>query len=372
MVKKLALVLAVLMAVTGIFAACGKKDEGNIVIGVLTPTSGPEAYYGTDMLKSYQLAVKEINDSGGLLGRQLELYHADDACDPNTASQAGTKIISAEPDFVVGGYCSGATIPALPLFADEKLVTLISAANSTDITALGLENTFMVNSPGTHATQSLGKLCNKLGVTKMALIHQGDSYTQNLSDLCTAAMPSFGVSIVATEVMEKGATDVSAIVTAIRNANADIVYWCGYFADGSNVIKQLRQGGYEGEICVGDGSSSPELITGCGSAGQGVYVTSPPFVEFSEGGADYVKRFNAMHGENPGTYSTLSYDTMMILAEAIKKSGTIEYDKVRDAVQNISYPGLSGTIQFAPNRELAVSNFIILQIDNGAFKLVDL
>jgi len=370
MTRKIALILALILAASFVLVGCAGKDSGNIVIGVLTPTSGPEAYYGSDMLKSYELAVKEINAAGGLLGRQIELYPADDGCDASMASQAATKIISAEPDFVVGGYCSGATTPALPLFDAENLVTLISAANSTKITELGLKTAFMVNSPGTHACLSLGDLCTSLGVSRMALIHQGDSYTQNLAELVTAAMPNYGVGIVATEVMEKGAADVSAIVTAIRNANADIVYWCGYFADGSNVIKQLRQGGYTGEICVGDGSSSPELITGCGAAGEGVYVTSPPFVEFSAGGADYVKRFNDMHKVDPGTYSTLSYDTMMVLAEAVKRANSLDYEKVIAEIEKSEYLGLSGLIKFAPNHELAVSNFIILQIKDGAFTLV--
>ncbi|MCL2748413.1 MAG: ABC transporter substrate-binding protein, partial [Oscillospiraceae bacterium] len=129
----------------------GGQDGDDILIGVLTPTTGSEAYYGNDMNQSYELAVKEINDAGGVLGRQLKLYPADDGCNPNMASQAATKITSQNVDFVVGGYCSGATIPALQTFYDKDLIMLISAANSTDITALGLDLVFMLNSPGTHA-----------------------------------------------------------------------------------------------------------------------------------------------------------------------------------------------------------------------------
>ena len=172
--------------------------------------------------------------------------------------------------------------------------------------------------------------------------------------------------------MEKGAADVSAIVTAVRNSGADFVYWCGYYADGSNVIKQLRQGGYSDYICVGDGSSSPELITACGPAGEGVYVTSPPFVEFAEGGDAFMAAYQAKFNQPAGTYSNLCYDTIMVLKSAIEKAGTTDTAKVREQIQNIDHNGLSGQIKFAENRELAVSNFIILKIENGNFILINI
>lgn len=370
--------LLTVFAVMSVFAGCSGNTGGSaqnnndIVIGVLVPTSGSEAYYGKDMLQSYQLACDEINAAGGVLGRNLTLYQADDGCDANMATQAASKIIAKGPDFVVGGYCSGATIPALQQFYDANLLMLISAANSTDITKLGLNQSFMINSPGTHGVVTLTDLCKSLGTKKLALIHQGDAYTKNLSDISEKSLPQNGIEIATVQVMEKGSADVSAIVTAIRNSGADFVYWCGYHADGGNVIKQLRQGGYTGDIAVGDGSASVELITACGQAGEGVYVTSPPFVEFAKGGEQFVAAYEQKFNMPPGTYASLCYDTIYMLKSAVEKTGTTEFAAVRDAVQNIEYEGLSGLIKFTPERELAVSNFIILQIENGEFKLVTL
>ena len=370
------LLFVIVFVIPSSFTGCGQRGAsqkgGDITIGVLAPTSGSEAYYGKDMYQSYQLACDEINKAGGVLGRRLALYQADDGCDATMASSAAEKIISKGCDFVVGGYCSGATIPALQLFYDAHLLMLISAANSTDITKLGLNQSFMLNSPGTHAAVTLTALCKSLGTQKVALIHQGDAYTKNLSDICEAALPKSGIEIATIQVMEKGSADVSAIVTAVRNSGADFVYWCGYHADGSNVIKQLRQGGYTGNIAVGDGSASVELIKACGPAGEGVYVTSPPFVEFAEGGDKFVADYKAMFNMEPGTYATLAYDTIYVLKNAIEKAGTTETGAVRDAVQNIEYKGLSGLIKFTPDRELAVSNFIILQIHDGKFQLIKL
>jgi len=348
------------------------SNDSDIVIGVLVPTSGSEAYYGKDMFQSYQLAVSEINAAGGVLGRRLSLYQADDGCDADMASSAASKIVSKGVDFVVGGYCSSATIPAMQQFSDENLIFMVSAANSTQITEAGLTQTFMLNSPGTHAAITLTNLCKFLGSQKVALIHQGDAYTQNLSEICEKSLPENGIEIATVQVMEKGATDVSAIVTAIRNSGADFVYWCGYHDDGSNVIKQLRSGGYEGNIAVGDGSASVELIEFCGEAGEGIYVTSPPFVEFAVGGEKFVEDYTTMFNVPPGTYATLCYDTIYVLKDAIEAAGSADFEAVRDNIQNIDYSGLSGRVKFTESRELAESNFIVLQIENGAFKLVTL
>ena len=370
-VKIIALALAVAMGL--VLAACGGSGGGDgapIKIGVLVPISGSEAYYGVDMNNSYTLAVNQINEAGGVLGRQLELLPvADDGCDALMAAQAAAMITSQDPDFVVGGYCSGATIPALQEFYDSDLVMLISAANSTRITDEGLPQTFMLNSPGTHQVDKLVDLMKNLGVSRVSIIHQGDDYTQNLSDISNEKLPAAGFQIVSTDVMEKGAPDISAIVTSIRNANADLVFWCGYFADGGNAIRQLRQGGFEGYIVCGDGSSSTELIPACGDAGEGVFVLSPPAVEFTVGGEKFEADYTAAFNQPPGAYSTLCYDTIYLLAEGIKNAGSIETDAVRQAIQDIQYKGLSGTIQFAPNRELLLSNFIVLQIQGGKYIL---
>ena len=373
---RLLIVLALVFAL-GLAGGCAKKSEaapaaatGPIKIGVLVPVSGSEAYYGNDMYNAYSLAVDHVNAKGGVLGRKLELLKpADDGCDALMAAQAATTITAQKPDFVVGGYCSGATIPALQEFFDKNLIMLISAANSTRITDLKLNQTFMINSPGSHAIDSLISLCKHLKATKVAVIHQGDDYTQNLSDLCNAKMPSAGLQVVTTQVMEKGTPDISAIVTAIRNSGAELIYWGGYFADGGNAIRQLRAGGYKGFICAGDGSSSVELITASGPAGEGVFVTSPPFIQFSEGGGEFLAAYEKKYNQSPDAYAPLSYDTIMVLKTGIEKAGTIETAKVRDQIQNISYKGLSGLISFAPNRELAQSNFIIIQIHEGKYRL---
>ncbi|MCL2874210.1 MAG: branched-chain amino acid ABC transporter substrate-binding protein [Defluviitaleaceae bacterium] len=375
-IKKLLLLLSIL-SVVFMLSACrdsvvSDDADGPINLGVLLPTTGAQAYFGFDMNNAHTLAVEQINAAGGVLGRQFFLLPvSDDGCDPMMAAQAATLISSSEAHFVVGGYCSGATIAALQEFYDNNLIMLISASNSTRITEMDLNQSFMLNSPGTHQIDKLVDIIHHLGVSDVAVIHQGDDFTQNLSDISNDKLPAANINIATTQVMEIGVPDASAIVTAIRNAGAELVFWAGYFADGGNIIRQLRQGGFDGYIVTADGATSIELIHAAGPAGEGVLALSPPAAQFAPGGADFEAAFVERFNTEPGAFAPLAYDTIFVLAAAIEAAGTTEFTAVRNALQNLDYQAMTGRIIFTPDRELRYSNFLVLEIRDGEFHLFD-
>ncbi|MCL2874209.1 MAG: branched-chain amino acid ABC transporter substrate-binding protein [Defluviitaleaceae bacterium] len=377
-IKNLLFIISVL-SIGLILGACDGNDAGGdaggdspINLGVLLPMSGAQAFYGIDMNNAFMLAVDQINESGGVLGRQLNLLApADDGCDPMMAAQAATLISSSDAHFVVGGFCSGATIAALQEFHDNDLIMVISASNSTRITDMGLSQSFMLNSPATHQVDKLIDLIHHLGVTEVAVIHQGDDFTQNLSDISHQKMPGEGINIVTTQVMEIGVPDASAIVTAIRNAGAELVFWAGYFADGGNMVRQLRQGGFDGYIVAADGSSSTEFITAKGDVGNGVLTLSTPNAQISPRGAIFEADFQERFGTGSGSYAAHAFDTVHVLVAAIEAAGSIEPEAVKQALHNLDYQAIIGRIVFAPNREVYYSNFLVLETRDGEFHLFD-
>jgi branched-chain amino acid transport system substrate-binding protein len=348
--------------------ACGNKKDGDTLkIGAMIAVTGSETKYGNDMLNAYKMAIDEVNAGGGVLGYKLELAYEDDACDPQQGALAGAKILAADPDYIIGGVCSGAVIPALQNFYDAGKLMLVSGANSTRIIDLALPQTFMVNSPGNHQIDKLIDLLNDLGVKTVAVIHQGDDFSANLSEICDEKLPPAGFQIVTTEIMQKGEQDVSAIVNKVRTSGAEIVMWCGYYADGSNLIKQLRNGGYPGYICVGDGSINDGIIEGSGPQGDGVFALSAPYVKFTEGGMEYFEKYKKLYnGLEPTPVSSIYYDTIMLLADGIRRAGATDTDEVIKAIEANNYQGLSGNLAFAPDHTLQKSNFIVLKINAGA------
>lgn len=349
------LVLAIAMVfATGVMAA-------DLKIGVMVPTTGSEATYGKDMENAIKLAADEINAKGGVLGMNIVTTTGDAACDPQQAASAATMLVSENVVGVVGGYCSGATLPTLKIYGDANVPFVIAAANSTKLISANPGNAYMINSTGYDQTTTAVNLFKEKGVKKLAIIHQGDGYSEDLARLTKEKWTEMGAEVVAYEVVNKGEQDHSSLVTRIKSTAPDAVFWTAYYADGALVIKQLRQGGYMNLIAVGDGSNSPKLMEIAGKAAEGVFCFSNPTVEYlpeaKAFGDNYKKNFN----NDPGPYSALAYDGLYLMADAIKRAGSTDAAAIIKALsETTEFKGIAGPVSFTKENTLARSNFVIL------------
>jgi branched-chain amino acid transport system substrate-binding protein len=359
---------AMLMLVTGTPALA--KDT--IKIGVLVPTTGAEATYGLDMANAVAIAQGEINKAGGVLGKPLSMIIGDDACDPQQAVNAASKLVSQGVVAVVGGYCSGATLPTLKIFGDAKVPFVITAANSTKLIPANSGDAFMINSTGDEQAAKAVKFFSGKGIKTLAIVNEGDAYSQDLANLTRDAWTKEGGKVVAFETVNTGEQDYSSIVTAIRAPNPDAVFWTAYYADGGLLIRQLRQSGYTGVIAVGDGSNSTKLFDIAGRAAEGVFAFSNPTAEFLPAAKAFIGTYRAKYGAEPGPYAPLTYDGMQLLAWAIVKAGTTQPGPVTAALASADNKDwLAGPISFNKNNTLARSNFIILEDKHDAWNRVD-
>jgi branched-chain amino acid transport system substrate-binding protein len=359
---------AILALVTGPAALA----QETIKIGVLVPTTGAEATYGLDMANAVTIAQEEINKAGGVLGKPLSMIVGDDACDPQQAVNAASKLVSQGVVAAVGGYCSGATLPTLKIFGDAKVPFVITAANSTKLIPANSGSTFMINSTGDEQAAKAVKFFSGKGLKTLAIVNEGDAYSQDLANLTRDAWAKEGGKVAAFETVNKGEQDYSSIVTAIKAADPGAVFWTAYYADGGLLIRQLRQSGYTGLIAVGDGSNSTKLFDIAGRAAEGVFAFSNPTAEFLPAAKSFTETYKAKYGVQPGPYAPLTYDGMQLLAWAITKAGSTQSAAVVTALASAdNKEWLAGPISFNKNNTLARSNFIILEDQHGAWARVD-
>ncbi|MEO7005656.1 MAG: branched-chain amino acid ABC transporter substrate-binding protein [Terrimesophilobacter sp.] len=354
----------------------GSSDTGPIKLGMVAPTSGSSAPTGVYMKNGAQLAVDEINKAGGILdGRKLELIVADGACDAQQAVAAANKLVSSGVAVSVGGYCSGATLPTLPIFAKADVPMIIPAANSQDLVKQGLKNVFLINGTGMQQSTAALEFIKKQGYATVALVDDNTSYSKDITTETQKQIEADGAAkVVLNTSVTAGESDYSAVVRDIMSKNPALVYWTAYYQEGGLVINQLKQAGYSGAIMVADGSVDPSLPKIAGAASEGVFATMTQTPETLEGAdaAKWIASYKTAFGADPGPYSTQSYDAVRVAAEAIKKAGNTKGADIIKALEGIDgFKMFSGPLKFTPEHTLSSGGFVILEIKDGKFVLKD-
>ncbi|HLN78953.1 MAG TPA: branched-chain amino acid ABC transporter substrate-binding protein [Nocardioidaceae bacterium] len=370
---------AALMALSacggGLLSNDGEGDSsGPILLGMLTPTSGSSSAIGPYMKNGAQLAIDEINADGGVLGRDLKLVVEDEACDAKTAAAGANKLVSKGIVVSVGGYCSGATLPTLPIFNKADIPMVIPAANSNELVDQKLPNVFMINGTGTQQADAALKYIEKTGYKRVALMDDNTSYSTNIADLTADLLKkSGGPELASKQSVTAGESDYSANVNAVLKGNPDLVYWTGYYQEGGLIIRQLRQAGYKGDIMVADGSVDKQLLTIAGGTnGDGVLATMTQTPQTIPGAEKWISQYKDKFGAEPGPYSTQSYDAVRVAAEGIKQAGSTDGQKIIKALEGIDgFELFSGPLKFTPEHTLSSGGFQILMAQNGDFALKD-
>ncbi len=346
--------------------------EGQVLIGIMVPTTGSEAADGTDMENAALLAVQEINAAGGVMGHELVTTTGDDGCDPSMATAAASQLVSEEVVALVGGYCSGATLPTLAIYGEAGIPFVIAASNATSLIDENPGWGFMINSTGLDQAATAVAQFEALGVETIGVIDSGDAYSADLKEQTIIQWEEAGYEIVADDTVQRGEVDFSAFVTTIMSTQPDGIYWTGYQAEGALLIRQLREGGYEGEIIVGDGSSAQELIDLAGDAAEGVYCTGPPLTDFLPAAQSFIEGYEANFPREPGAYAALMYDATNLLADAMERAGSFDSAEIRDALEATDgFEGLAGPVMFTEENTLARSNFVVLEAKDGRWSLAE-
>ena len=353
----------------------GGSSDGPIKIGMLAPFSGSESAFGNYMKNGAQLAIDEINAKGGVDGRKLELEVQDDACDATTSVAAANKLVTDGVVASVGGYCSGATLPTLPIFNEAKIPMVIPAANSNELVKQKLPGVFLINGTGTQQAAAAVKYAQKSGAKTVAAINDATAYSKDLADSFAQQAKGAGLTVDFNAVITPGENDYSAVATQLANAKPDLVYWTGYYQEGGLIVRQSTDAGFEGTFLVGDGSVDAKFaqIAGKGYTEHvlGTFTQTPDMLK----GADkWIADYKKLAGADPGPYSTQAYDAVNVVAEAMTTAKGTDFDKVVKALEGLKdFKTLGGPLTFMPDHTRSGGGFVIVSIDpsSGQFVLKD-
>jgi branched-chain amino acid transport system substrate-binding protein len=352
-----------LIAASLVFAGVA---QAQIKMGVAGPMTGSAASYGTQAKVGTEMAVKDINAKGGVLGQKIELEVGDDQADPKQSVSVANKFIGDGVTWVIGHVTSGGAIAASEVYADNGVINITPSASSEKLTDRSLWNTF--RTCGRDDQQSkvwadfvLAHYKDK----KIAIVHDKSTYGEGLATHAKSYLNQSGLQEVLFEGVNKDEKDYSGIATKLKASGADLLLWGGYYTEGALILKQLRDQGAQIAMLGADGLNSPEFATIGGDAIIGTQMTFPPRVEEIPSNAELVKRFKDS-GFTPEGFTLLAYAGVQVLAQAAEAAKSTDPQKLADVMHSgLKFHTVVGDISFDSKGDITQPAYAIYTWQKG-------
>ncbi|WP_277961607.1 ABC transporter substrate-binding protein [Pseudomonas sp. RIT-To-2] len=342
-------------------------QAADIKIGVAGPMTGANASFGEQYMKGAQAAADEINAHGGVNGGKIILVAGDDACEPKQAVAVANKLADQDKVAgVVGHFCSSSTIPASEVYADAGVIAITPGSTNPQVTERNLTAMFrMCGRDDQQGVVAGDYIVDVLKGKKVAVINDKDTYGKGLADATAKQLTARGVKPVLEEGLTRGEKDFSALVTKIRAAGADVVYFGGLHPEAGPLVHQLREQGLKDvKFMSDDGVVTDELVTTAGGAQyvDGVYMTfgaDPRLLPDSKAVVDQFRK----SGYEPEGYTLYAYASIQALAAGFNGAKS---DKGEDAAKWLKanpVKTVMGTKTWDSKGDLKVSDYVVYQWD---------
>lgn len=352
---------------------------GTLRIGAIYNLTGAQASLDAPSANGAKLAVKEINDAGGVLGQTLELVLADGKTDPAAIGNSATQMVETNKVLAMIGFSdTDQVLAAAPIAAKGKIAFVTSGATSPKLPAQVPDWLFMACfGDNVQAAAGAEYAWNTLKLkTSYLLIDKGMEYTLLLGKYFKQRFTELGGTIALEDTYQTGDKDFSAQITKLKALSTppDLVYIASGPDDVGTIVKQFRDGGVSQPIMGGDGYDTPLLVQIAGAGAEKVYFTTHSLMD-AQGGTDAVKKFiaayKAMFNTDPeNAFAGLGYDTVKLVADAIKRAGKADTTAIRDAIQaTTGLAGVTGTITFQPGSRIPQKGVTIVLVKDGKFTL---
>ncbi|GGD87509.1 ABC transporter substrate-binding protein [Rhizobium anhuiense] len=365
-------VLSLAVAVSGLPAGALAAD-GTIKLGLVAPMSGPNARYGAFSMHGAELAVKDINDAGGVNGMKIELLNADSQGTPVEGVSAARRLIDQDGvDFIIGDVSSSVTLAIQPVAEDAEVLLLNAASSNPKITYQagvgGFKWTYRNYPTDENRALIVAKYAaEQRGFTKFAVLSVDSDYGRSAITFTKKYLPDFKGEILSEDYYKEGEVDFRSVLAKIRDNGAQAIIMYG-LADTTPIIaRQMIELGIAGKVTlIGNGEFNTEkTVKSAPSALEGAVEAAAWLPQFdSPESKAFVDKFTATYDEAPNNHAYVHWDTVNLLAAAIKQAGSADKVKVRDALSKIKYKSPVGEVTFDDHNQARLP-MILLQIENG-------
>ncbi|MDP2803708.1 MAG: branched-chain amino acid ABC transporter substrate-binding protein [Phreatobacter sp.] len=315
----------------GLGLALALPAQAQIRLGVAGPITGPNASFGAQLRQGVEQAVEDINAAGGILGQRIQLSVGDDVSDPRQGVSVANKFVGDGIKFVVGHFNSGVSIPASEVYAENGIVAITPASTNPRLTERGLWNVFRTcGRDDQQGAVAAAFLVRNFAGKRVAIVHDKTTYGKGLADETQKAMNAAGLKEVIYEGVNTGEKDFSALISKLKAANVDVVYWGGLHTEGGLIVRQMRDQGVSAPLMSGDGIADNEFAAIAGPGAVGTLMTFPPDPRNRAEARAVVEKFRTARRFEPQAYTLYSYAAVQILQQAAVATNSLDPKKIAE------------------------------------------
>ena len=359
------------------FASCSKQnpDSGNeILIGEYGSLTGTAAAFGISVKNGVDMAIEDLNNAGGVLGKKVKVIVEDDQGRPEEAQTVVTRLITKNRVVaILGEVSSSRSLAAAPVCQQNRIPMISPSSTNPKVTQVG-DYIFRVCFIDSFQGSVMARFtANTLKAKNVAILRDiKNDYSVGLADVFTEEFKKLGGNIVADESYSEGDNDFSAQLTLIRSTNPEAVFIPGYYTEVGLIARQARNLGIQVPLLGGDGWDSGSLWGIGGPALNDCYFSShysskDPNPKVQE----FVQEYQKLYGNLPDTNAVLGYDAAALLFDAFKRANSTDASKVRDALASTKdFVGITGKIVIDQNRN-PLKPAIILKVKDGDLQYVE-
>jgi branched-chain amino acid transport system substrate-binding protein len=305
---------------------------GTIKIAVGGPLTGPNAAFGAQLKNGADQAAQDINAAGGILGKKIELVFGDDVSDPKQGVSVANSFAGEAAKFVVGHFNSGVSIPSSDVYAENGMLQITPASTNPTFTERNMWNVFRTcGRDDQQGTVAGNYIADQLKDKKIAIVHDKTTYGKGLADETKKAMNTKGVTEVLYEGINTGEKDFSALISKIKEAGADVVYWGGLHTEGGLILRQMRDAGVMATMMGADGIATDEFAAVAGPGAEGTLMTFAPDPQKRPEAKAVLDKFAARNFK-PEAYTLYSYAAMQIIKQAAEQAKSLDPKKVAEVM----------------------------------------
>jgi branched-chain amino acid transport system substrate-binding protein len=360
--------LAVGLGATPAGAAPARSAPKAGVIAVEGPMTGPQASTGIDMANGAQLAVTQINGAGGLDGMQLTLMKVNDKATAAGGVAAAKKVIAAHAFAVVGPFNSSVGVANLALYKKAGL-PIVRLTSSVKTQGFGVTTQPMDSQVAPVEIQEITKV---LHAQHPAIIFDTSTYTSGIAKQVKTGLAKAGDPVVANVSVKTGRSSYSAAVKKVALAHPDVIYIAAYGTEAGEIAKEASSMA-TGRCFVDLAAQGPDFVTAAGQPAASACVSSGvPSAQQFTGASGYVQAYQTTFHSSPGTWGTFTYDSVEVLANAVKQAGWHQKPVITALDHTTDYAGITGPISIAASTGNRIqSTVVILDVSGGGSYVVD-